>query len=403
VVANGTEVVAGAAERRAAPHSVADDRAWPAFRAEHIGSFLRPAALMQARRELLGADRRELPVGAHHDARLRRIEDESISAVVAMQERLGFGMVTDGEFRRFNWWLDLVLGWEGFAIKPGGTLEFAWRNKSGDQPFTRLMVTGPIRWRPGNLVRSFEFVRDRTRRVAKVTLPTPIITHLHCGGDPGLSAGYYKDPDRFWGDFLDAYRQELRALVAAGVRYIQFDDTTFAFLCDERNRAAVAAWGIHPDKLLAFYADRMNDLIADLPPEVRVALHQCRGNRQGYSGAEGGYDQVAELMFNGIHAHRYQLEFASARAGSFAPLRHLPKGKRVVLGLLSSKHLPVEPADELRRRIEEAARYVPVEQLAISPQCGFSSNVMSQSLTQADQEAKLARIIEVAQTVWGEN
>ena len=236
----------------------------------------------------------------------------------------------------------------------------------------------------------------------KVTLPAPILTHMYAGGDRGIREGHYKDLDQFWADVIAAYRQEIAALTEAGATYIQFDDTSIAFLCDPALRETVEHWGTPPDQLLAIYAHRMNEVLAAVPAHVTVTFHQCRGNREGNWMAAGGYDPVADVMFNRINVGGYFLEYDSERAGGFEPLRLLPKGKTVVLGIMSSKAPELEPAEVLERRIGEAAKFAPLEQLAVSPQCGFSSSIGGNPLTEAAQEAKLARLVEVARSVWGE-
>ena len=251
------------------------------------------------------------------------------------------------------------------------------------------------------LVRAFEFLRANTRAVPKATLPAPNIVHLLLGGDPAIRASSYGDVEAFWVDLTAAYRRELDALVRAGARYIQLDDTAIAFLCDPAHRQTMAAWGKTPEALLDDYATRINDVLLGLPDDVTVTLHQCRGNREGQWAAEGGYDPVADVLFNKINVHGYFLEYDTVRAGTFAPLRFLPKGKIAVLGLVSSKTPQLETADELKRRLAEAAQYAPLEQLALSPQCGFASSVAGNPLTQQDQADKLARIVAVARDVWG--
>jgi 5-methyltetrahydropteroyltriglutamate--homocysteine methyltransferase len=223
---------------------------------------------------------------------------------------------------------------------------------------------------------------------------------MYGGGDKGIREGYYKDMDAFWHDLTAAYRQELGALAAAGARYIQLDDTSIAFLCDEKYRKTIASWGNDPDTLLRDYARRINDVLVGLPQHVTVTLHQCRGNREGGWSAQGGYDPVADVLFNHVNVHGFFLEYDTARAGSFEPLKLLPKGKIAVLGLVSTKTAKLETADELKRRLDEAARFAPLEQLALSPQCGFASSIKGNPLTEADERAKLARIVEVAHDVW---
>jgi 5-methyltetrahydropteroyltriglutamate--homocysteine methyltransferase len=374
----------------------------PPFRADVVGSFLRPARLKQARETLLGPQTPDQHLGPHDNADLRVIEDDCVREVVRMQQRVGLQSATDGEFRRRSWWLDLIMGWEGFSADRAGMSEVVWRNKQGGtMASSRLWATGPIRWKPSATVRAFEFLKRNTSLVPKVTLPAPLILHMFGGGDKGILEGHYKDIDAFWADVVTAYRQEVRALVAAGATYIQFDDTSIAFLCDPVYRDAVQRWGTEPEALLRIYAKRMNEVLEAVPDGVTVTFHQCRGNREGHWMAEGGYDPVADVLFNVINVHGYFLEYDSERAGGFAPLRLLPKGKVVVLGIMSSKTPELESADALRKRIDEAAMVAPLEQLAISPQCGFSSSIGGNPLTEADQEKKLARLVEVARSVWG--
>jgi len=376
----------------------------PPFRADQVGSLLRPEKLKAARERLLGAQTADRHLGPHDNDELRAIEDECIRAAIAMQERVGLAAVTDGEFRRRSWWLELIMNWEGFSADRAGTTDMAWRNADGiQQAASRLWVTGKIRWRDSPIVRALAFLKANTTRVAKVTIPAPTTLHMFAGGDAGVRAGgHYDDMAEFWNDIVAAYRQEVRALAAAGATYIQFDDVCFALMCDPAHRATVAGWGNDPDRLIADYAAHINAVLAAMPPRVTVTLHQCRGNREGQWMAEGGYDPVADVLFNQIDVHGYFLEYDTARAGSFAPLRLLPRGKTVVLGLVSSKDPGLERADDLKRRIAEAARFTPLEQLALSPQCGFASSIKGNPLSEADQEAKLARVVEVARDVWGD-
>lgn len=370
----------------------------PPFRADQVGSLLRPERLKQAREQYLGPQTPTSALGPHHDAQLRQVEDECIREVIAMQERIGLQAVTDGEFRRRSWWLELILGWEGFSADRTGSAKLKWRDASGPtQGFSDLNVSGPICWRPSSVVRAFQFLKATTRRAPKVTMPAPNCVHYYTGG----KLGYYgNDRERFWADLVAAYREELKALVDAGARYIQLDDTSIAFICDPQHRDYVRSWGEDPMRLLETYAQRINQTLAGLPPEVSVTLHQCRGNREGNWAAEGGYEPVADVLFNRVNVNGYFLEYDTARAGGFEPLRLLPKAKRAVLGLVSTKSARVETADELARRIDQAAKFAPLERLALSPQCGFASSIKGNPLGEAEQQAKLARIVEVAEKVW---
>src|ERR1043166_1424268 len=366
----------------------------PPFRADQVGSLLRPERLNQPREKYLGPQTPPSALGPHENAGLREVEDHCIREVVAMQERLGLQAVTDGEFRRRSWWLELILGWDGFAADRTGSAKLKWRDASGPtQGFSDLKVVGPIRWRPSAVVRAFEFLKANTRRVPKVTIPAPNCVHYYTGGKLGY---YANDREGFWADLVAAYRQELGALVDTGARYIQHDDTSIAFFCDPEHREYVRSWGEDPMRLLETYAQRINQTIAGLAPEVTITLHQCRGNREGNWAAEGGYEPVAEVLFNRINVAGYFLEYDPARAGGFEPLRLLPKGKRAVLGLVSTKSARLETADELMRRLDEAAKVAPLESLALSPQCGFASSIKGNPLGEAEQQAKLARIVEVA-------
>jgi 5-methyltetrahydropteroyltriglutamate--homocysteine methyltransferase len=372
----------------------------PPFRADQVGSLLRPERLKAARERHLGPQTPTHALGPHQNEALRSVEDECIREVVAMQERIGLRAVTDGEFRRRSWWLELILGWEGFSADRTGSAKLKWRDASGPtQGFSDLNVVGPIRWRPSSLVRAFSFLKSITSRVPKVTLPAPNCIHYYTGGKLGY---YTADPDRFWADLVAAYRKEIAELVAAGARYLQLDDTSIAFICDPEHRDYVRSWGLDPMRLLELYADKINETLAGLPEDVTITHHQCRANREGNWAAQGGYDPVAEVLFNRIDVDGYFLEYDTARAGGFAPLARLPKGrKRVALGLVSTKSALVEDEADLMSRIEQASRYAPLEQLALSPQCGFASSIRGNPLGPSGQEAKLARIVEVADRVWG--
>jgi 5-methyltetrahydropteroyltriglutamate--homocysteine methyltransferase len=370
------------------------------FRADQVGSLLRPEALKAAREKYLGPQTPTNAIGPHRNLLLEKVEDECIRDVVAMQERVGLKAVTDGEFRRRSWWLELILGWQGFAADRTGSGALKWRNESGvTQGFSDLKLTGRIRWRPSSVVDAFIFLKSQTKAVPKVTMPAPNCVHYYMGGQ--IPAAVYADRDAFWSDLVKAYKQEIKALVDAGARYLQLDDTSIAFICDPAHRDYVRSWGDDPEKLLFLYAEKINEVLADVPDEVTVTLHQCRGNREGNWAAEGGYDPVADVLFNQVDVDGYFLEYDTARAGGFEPLRLVPKGKRVVLGLVSSKKAQVESADFLQRKIEQAAAHLDLAQLALSPQCGFASSIKGNPLGQAEQEAKLGRIVEVADKVWG--
>lgn len=374
----------------------------PPFRADHVGSLLRPKTLRQARERFLGAETAETNLAPHDHPDLRQVEDECIREVIAMQRRVGLRSATDGEFRRRSWWLELIMNWEGFAAtRQGAASPFAWRNAGGKQQDSSfLWVNGKIRWRPSPIVRAFEFLAGNTDAVPKVTMPAPPVVYCFAGGDKAILSAYYDDIDEFWEDLVKAYRQELDALVTAGARYIQLDDVSIPFLCDPSLTSVFQSWGSGNEQLLSTYAQRINQALEGLPGDVTVTMHQCRGNREGLWVAEGGYDPVADTLFNQIHVDGYFLEYDTPRAGSFEPLRFLPEGKIVALGLVSTKTPALESADELERRIEEAGRFAPLERLSLSTQCGFASSVKGNPLSESDQEAKLARIVQVAEKVW---
>jgi 5-methyltetrahydropteroyltriglutamate--homocysteine methyltransferase len=372
----------------------------PPFRADQVGSLLRPEALKQAREKYLGPQTPTHAIGPHQNSSLKEMEDQCIRDVIAMQERVGLKAVTDGEFRRRSWWLELILGWQGFAADRTGSGALKWRNESGvTQGFSDLKLTGRIKWRPSSVVRAFEFLSKNTKAIPKVTMPAPNCVHYYMGGR--IPADVYPDRDAFWADLTKAYKSELKALVDAGARYIQLDDTSIAFICDPAHREYVRSWGDDPEDLLLLYSKKINEVLADVPDSVTITLHQCRGNREGNWAAEGGYDPVADVLFNAIDVDGYFLEYDTARAGSFEPLRLVPKGKRVVLGLVSSKKAALESESDLIRKIETASKYLALEQLALSPQCGFASSIKGNPLGPAEQEAKLRRIVEVADKVWG--
>lgn len=376
-------------------------RTRPPFRGDHVGSLLRPAALKAARERFLGPQTPDSNLGPHDNAELRAVEDQCIRDVIALQEKAGLRAATDGEFRRRSWWLEMVMTWDGFTADREGESPFAWRDAKGDKhAFSVLWINGPIQWRPSAVVRAFSFLKDNTRLVPKVTMPAPSVVHCFAGGDAAIRKGHYKDLDGFWADLTAAYRREIAALVEAGARYIQLDDVSLPFLCDPEYAPVFNAWGRTPRQQLEEYARRINDVLEGLPADVTITMHQCRGNREGMWAAEGGYDPVAEVMFNQIRVNGYFLEYDTPRAGSFAPLRFLPKDKVVALGLVSTKTPVLEPADALKRRIEEAAKHAPLDRLALATQCGFASSVGGNPLTEADEFAKLQRIVEVARDVW---
>jgi 5-methyltetrahydropteroyltriglutamate--homocysteine methyltransferase len=368
-------------------------RTKPPFRADQVGSLIRPASLIEARRA--AAEGRM----AAED--LRRIQEGAIREVVRMQEEIGLQSITDGEYNRTFWQRDFLLR---LANVSEAQSKIAVRFHTADGVKERapasLAVTGKLSRPHGIFVDDFKFLKTVTQRTAKVTVPSPTVLHFR-GGRQAVDAKAYPDIAEFYADLAAVYRAEIADLAAAGCRYLQIDEVNLAYLCDPSLRREVAGFGEDPDALPATYARLLNDAIAGKPQDMVVAMHLCRGNFAGAWIAEGGYEPVAELLFNQIGVEAYFLEYDSPRAGGFEPLRFLPKGKTAVLGLVTTKSPTLEAKDDLKRRIDEAAKFASLEQLALSPQCGFSSGVGGEAMTPADQLAKLRLVVETAQEVWG--
>ena len=366
----------------------------PAFRADHIGSLLRPPPLLRAREEF--------EAGRIDDAALRAAEDEAIRGAVALQEEVGLEAVTDGEFRRHTYSDSFTTtGISGVAIEL--TEEEGWRKSSthGHRMARRIpKVTGPIAWAGPRNARDFAFLKSLTRRTGKVTLPGPAYIHYRTGREH-ISRAAYPDLDTFWTDLVAAYHREMRSLAAAGCTYLQIDETALVKLGDPRARELLAERGDDWRDLLRIYGDALNAVVAGAPAGLRVAIHVCRSQDPSWQ-ASASYEPIADAMFNRLAVGAYLLEWDSPRAGSFEPLRHLPPGKRVVLGLVSAKSAELESADSLKRRIEEASRFAPLEQLGLSPHCGFSTSARAADPALYEmQRRKLARVVEVAREVWG--
>jgi 5-methyltetrahydropteroyltriglutamate--homocysteine methyltransferase len=366
----------------------------PFFRADHIGSLLRPPELLAAR-EAFG--RGELDA-----ARLRSIEDAAIRDVVAGQERAGLEIVTDGEFRRENWYADFIGALAGveiraaeqnpaFAADPGNAVHYVPKN---------VVTVAPLRRPEPITVRDYTFLAGVTTRAAKITLPSPSRLHFH-GGRGVVSSTVYPDIEGFFADVVRAYRAEIADLEAAGCRYIQIDDPLFSYFISDRMRAEVLANGERPETRLGRYVQLINDCIAERGAGTAIGIHVCRGNARSAWIAEGGYERIAEQLFGSLNNDHYLLEYDDDRSGDFAPLRFMPAGKRVVLGLVTSKRGALEERATLLRRVEEATRYVPLENLALSPQCGFASVVEGNLITPADQWAKLRLVVDVSHEIWG--
>jgi len=369
-------------------------RTRPPFRADHVGSLLRPARLIEAR------DRRAQ--GEISAEALRAAEDEAIREAVRLQQDIGLDGITDGEFRRTSWSSDFLKQIEGVTVT-GGAFVSSFQRADGVDVSHRpptMKVTGRLRNPGGIQVADFAFLKSVVARTPKVSIPSPSMLHFR-GGRDAIDRAAYPDMDGFFADLAAVYREELRLLGEAGARYVQLDDTNFAYLCDPRIREATAARGEDLDALPRTYCRLLNEAIRGRPADMAVCVHMCRGNFRSAWVAEGGYEPVADVLFNELEVDGIFLEYDDERSGGFAPLRFVPKGKIIVLGLLTSKRAALEPADEIRRRIDEAAKYVDLDQLALSPQCGFSSTADGNELSIGDEVAKLHRIVEVARDVWG--
>jgi 5-methyltetrahydropteroyltriglutamate--homocysteine methyltransferase len=367
-------------------------RTSPPFRADHVGSFLRPKELLDARERF--------QQGASSRAALRQTEDKAIREIVRFQEDLGLHGITDGEFRRTYFHIDFLEQLAGVETRGGIATHF--KSASGEVDFAPpvMHVTAKVRHVKPIQVDDFKFLKSVTKRTPKVTIPSPTMLHFR-GGRAAISTEAYPDLDAFYQDVADSYRAELKALATAGCTYVQLDDTNLAYLCDPKMREAAKQRGDDPNELPHRYARLINAAIADRPAGMTICTHLCRGNFRSAWVAEGGYEPVAEVLFNELKLDGYFLEYDDARSGGFAPLRFVPKGKTVVLGLVTTKVGALESKDDLKRRIDEAARYVPLEQLCLSPQCGFSSTVHGNEIERESQAAKLRLVVETAREVWG--
>ncbi|MGB7542530.1 MAG: 5-methyltetrahydropteroyltriglutamate--homocysteine S-methyltransferase [Burkholderiales bacterium] len=362
----------------------------PPFRADHIGSLLRPAKLRQAFRD-------------HHDKKLSdvefsRIQDEAIRDAVKLQEGVGLQVVTDGEFRRGSYWGRFVQLTGGLTVK-AALLHF--RDEHGHETeFTAPYVVGKVKRKQPITLDEFEFVKPITKAMPKITLPAPSTMHFY-RFSRYADAGVYPDARAFFADLGRVFQEEIAGLAKAGAQYVQLDETAIAMLCDPGVRDQVKAGGEDPEALVDLYVDALNAALKNRPAGMVIGVHLCRGNFKGKYVAAGGYDSIAEKLFSRTDANHFLLEYDTPRAGDFAPLRFMPKGKGVVLGLVSSKTPRLESLDVLRRRADEAAKYVDPSRLAISPQCGFASTVGGNPLTEADEIAKLRLCVEAARKIWG--
>lgn len=370
----------------------------PPFRADHVGSLLRPPALLAAR-----ADR---AAGVIDGEELRAAEDDAIRDVLALQSEAGLQTVTDGEFRRTSWHMDFIYALDGVS-STDEKLQVHFRNAEGDLDFESPALSVKERISLGDTIfgDAFRFLREEAATSApgltpKLTIPSPNMVHYR-GGRASIDEKVYPDLEPFWADLTGAYAEEVSRLADLGCTYLQLDDTSLAYLNDPKQRELVAAQGGDPEHQHEQYIRNVNAAIAGRPETMRVTTHLCRGNFRSSWAAEGGYDFVAEALFSGLEVDGFFLEYDDERSGGFEPLRFVPAGKLVVLGLVTTKNGRLEDKDTLKRRIDEAARYLPLEQLCLSPQCGFSSTVEGNVLTLEEEQAKLRLVVETAAEVWG--
>jgi 5-methyltetrahydropteroyltriglutamate--homocysteine methyltransferase len=370
-------------------------RTRPPFRADHVGSLLRPSPLLQARDDFAA--------GRIDATQLRAIEDDAIREIVRKQEDVGLPSATDGEFRRASWHMDFIYQLDGITKEPG-EIKVKFHNEQGDIEFTpaALHVDGKLGVSRTIFGDDFRFLQQTvTKNVPKLTIPSPSMVHYR-GGKAAIDPRAYPDLDSFWADLVAAYREQVRRLGELGCTYLQFDDTSLAYMNDPHQRDYIASIGGDPERQHVDYIGHINEALADRPAGMRVTTHSCRGNFRSAWAAEGSWDFVAEALLNELQVDGFFMEWDDERSGGFEPLRFLPKGEKcVVLGLVTTKKGELESRDELKRRIEEAAKYAPLDQLCLSPQCGFSSTVEGNELTHDDQWRKLALIVEVAEEVWG--
>jgi methionine synthase II (cobalamin-independent) len=364
-------------------------RTKPPFRADHVGSLLRPSALKEAR------ERRAK--GAITAAALKEIEDREIERVIRKQEEVGLQSATDGEFRRSWWHLDFLWGLDGVerTVMESG-IAFAGLTTRNEG----VRITGKLGFSGHPMIEHFKFLQGHTRRTPKMTIPAPSAIYGRPVKIP-IDKAAYPTLDAFFADLGQVYRKAVRAFADAGCRYLQLDEVFIAMLCDPKYRQQMKDRGDDPERLGPLYGDLINAAISDIPDDMTITMHLCRGNYKSTFMGSGGYEAEQEVLFNKIKVHGYFMEYDTERAGGFEPLRLLPKGKMVVLGLVTTKSGKLESKDELKRRIDEAAKHAPLEQLCLSGQCGFASTEEGNLLSEDEQWAKLARIVEVAEEVWG--
>jgi 5-methyltetrahydropteroyltriglutamate--homocysteine methyltransferase len=366
-------------------------RSRPPFRADHVGSLLRSQALKDARAR---RDRGEIDAAA-----LKAVEDREIAALIARQETIGLRSVTDGEYRRASWQTDFLVALDGVESYYG---ERAFQFHGAAPRPIQLRVNKKLGgYTPHPMIEHYKFVAAHAKATPKMTIPSPSTLHFRFGRKV-VPESIYPTMDEFYRDLGQTWCKAVRSFADAGCRYLQLDETNLTYLCDPELRPQVAARGDDPDKLPFVYAGMINDAISDIPADMTITMHLCRGNfRSTFISAGGGYEPVAEMLFNTIKVHGYFMEYDSARSGGFEPLRFVPKDKTVVLGLVTSKTGTLESRDEIRRRVEQAAKYVDIEQLCLSPQCGFASTEEGNILAEEEQWAKLRMIVELADEIWG--
>jgi 5-methyltetrahydropteroyltriglutamate--homocysteine methyltransferase len=360
------------------------------FRADHVGSLLRPKRLREAFRKHSLGEIRERELGA--------VQDECIRDVIGLQEQCGLPVVTDGEFRRVSYWEKFVRLTRGLEVRDAA---FTFHDAGGrESKFTAPYANGKVSRGGSITLDEFRFVKTHSTRTPKITMPAPSTMHFYRFADWG-DRSVYRDAKAFFADLGKAYQQELAELGAAGCRYVQIDEVAVAILCDPAAREKVRAAGEDPERLVDLYIDGINAAVANRPRDMKVGVHVCRGNYKGMYLSEGGYDSVAEKFFARSNVDHFLLEFDTPRAGGFAPLRFVPKDKGVVLGLVSSKTPVLENVDGLKRRAEQAAKYIDLSRLAISPQCGFASSIGGNPVSEADERAKLRLCVDAARAIWG--
>jgi 5-methyltetrahydropteroyltriglutamate--homocysteine methyltransferase len=364
-------------------------RTTPPFRADHVGSLLRPAALKEARAKFAKGD-----IAA---VALKAVEDREIERVIKKQEEVGLKSVTDGEFRRSWWHLDFLWGLDGVekhVMDEGVAFAAVTTRNEG------VKVTGKLGSAHHPMIEHFKFVAAHTQQTPKITIPAPSAIYGRPMRTP-IDKNVYPDMDVFFDDLGQAYKKAVRAFADAGCRYLQLDEVFIAMLCDEKYRQQMRDRGDDPDRLGELYGDLINTAMSDIPPDMRITMHLCRGNYKSTFMGAGGYEAEQDILFNRIKVHGYFMEYDSDRAGGFEPLKMVPKDRQVVLGLVTTKTGQLESKDELKRRIDAASKYIPLEQLCLSPQCGFASTEEGNILAEDEQWAKLRMICELAEEVWG--